>query len=117
MQADLRDHAEVVRALRTFDADAVVHLTADSLVGESMTNPGEILPEQRPCRPDPLNAMKAAEVDRLVFSSTAAVYGEPGRQPIEETAPTQPANPYDETKLALESARSAGIARPTASPR
>jgi UDP-glucose 4-epimerase len=48
--------------------------------------------------------MKAAEVDRVVFSSTAAVYGEPERQPIEETAPTQPTNPYGETKLALEHA-------------
>jgi UDP-glucose 4-epimerase len=41
VQADLRDHAEGVRALRTFDADAVVHLAVDSLVGESMTNPAK----------------------------------------------------------------------------
>ena len=54
--------------------------------------------------PTLLNAMKAAEVDRVVFSSTAAVYGEPERQPIEETAPTQPTNPYGETKLAFEHA-------------
>jgi len=104
VQADLRDHADVVRALRTFDADAVVHLAADSLVGESMTNPAKYYANNVVAGLTLLNAMKAAEVDRVVFSSTAAVYGEPERQPIEETAPTQPTNPYGETKLALEHA-------------
>jgi UDP-glucose 4-epimerase len=104
VQADLRDYAEVVRALRTFDADAVVHLAADSLVGESMTNPAKYYANNVVAGLTLLNAMKAAEVDRVVFSSTAAVYGEPERQPIEETAPTQPTSPYGETKLAFEHA-------------
>jgi UDP-glucose 4-epimerase len=104
VQADLRDYAEVVRALRTFDADAVVHLAADSLVGESMTNPAKYYANNVVAGLTLLNAMKAAEVDRVVFSSTAAVYGEPERQPVEETAPTQPTNPYGETKLAFEHA-------------
>jgi UDP-glucose 4-epimerase len=104
VQADLRDYAEVLRALRTFNADAVVHLAADSLVGESMTDPAKYYANNVVAGLTLLNAMKAAEVDRVVFSSTAAVYGEPERQPIEETAPTQPTNPYGETKLALEHA-------------
>jgi UDP-glucose 4-epimerase len=104
VQADLRDYAEVVRALRTFDADAVVHLAADSLVGESMTNPAKYYANNVVAGLTLLGAMKAAEVDRVVFSSTAAVYGEPERQPVEETAPTQPTNPYGETKLAFEHA-------------
>jgi UDP-glucose 4-epimerase len=104
VQADLRDYAAVVRALRTFDADAVVHLAADSLVGESMTNPAKYYANNVVAGLTLLNAMKAAEVDRVVFSSTAAVYGEPERQPIEETAPTQPTSPYGETKLAFEHA-------------
>lgn len=104
VQADLRDYAAVVRALRTFDADAVVHLAADSLVGESMTNPAKYYANNVVAGLTLLNAMKAAEVDRVVFSSTAAVYGEPERQPVEETAPTQPTNPYGETKLAFEHA-------------
>ena len=104
VQADLRDYTEVVRALRTFNADAVVHLAADSLVGESMTNPAKYYANNVVAGLTLLNAMKAAEVDRVVFSSTAAVYGEPERQPVEETAPTQPTNPYGETKLAFERA-------------
>jgi UDP-glucose 4-epimerase len=104
VQADLRDYAEVERALRTFDADAVVHLAADSLVGESMTNPAKYYANNVVAGLTLLGAMKAAAVDRMVFSSTAAVYGEPERQPVEETAPTQPTNPYGETKLAFEHA-------------
>jgi UDP-glucose 4-epimerase len=104
VQADLRDYAAVVRALRTFDTDAVVHLAADSLVGESMTNPAKYYANNVVAGLTLLNAMKAAAVDRVVFSSTAAVYGEPERQPVEETAPTQPTNPYGETKLAFEHA-------------
>ena len=49
-----------------------------------------------------LEAMSEARVNRLVFSSTAAVYGEPAKQPIEETDPTSPTNPYGATKLAFE---------------
>jgi nucleoside-diphosphate-sugar epimerase len=94
----------VVRALRTFDADAVVHLAADSLVGESMTHPAKYYANNVVAGLTLLGAMKAAAVDRMVFSSTAAVYGEPKRQPVEETAPTQPTNPYGETKLAFEHA-------------
>ena len=104
MQADLRDYAAVVQALRTFDADAVVHLAADSIVGESMTNPAKHYANNVVAGLTLLNAMNAANVDGVVFSSPAAVYGEPEREPVEETAPTQPSSPYGETKLAFERA-------------
>ena len=51
-----------------------------------------------------LDAMRDEQVSRIVFSSTAAVYGNPLKQPIEETDPTSPSNPYGETKLAFERA-------------
>ena len=103
-RVDLRDRAEVVRALRAFEADAVVHLAADSLVGESVTDPAKYYENNVAAGLTLLGAMKEARVHRIVFSSTAAVYGEPERHPIEETAPTKPTNPYGETKLAVEQA-------------
>ena len=63
---------------------------------------GQVLPEQRRLWIVLLDAMREAGVPRLVFSSTAAVYGEPSKQPIHETDPTDPTNPYGETKLAFE---------------
>ena len=103
-QLDLRDGGEVVRALHDFGAEAVVHLAADSLVGESMTEPSKYYRNNVLGGLALLDAMREAEVLRLVFSSTAAVYGEPEEQPIRETARTQPTNVYGETKLAFEHA-------------
>ena len=104
VQGDLRDRAEVVRALRTCGGEAVVHLAADSLVGESVTNPAKYYANNVGGGLALLDAMTEAGVRRMVFSSTAAVYGEPERQPIDETAVTRPTNPYGETKLAFEQA-------------
>jgi UDP-glucose 4-epimerase len=104
LQLDLRDGAEVARALHDFGAEAVVHLAADSLVGESMTEPSKYYRNNVLGGLALLDAMREAEVMRLVFSSTAAVYGEPEEQPIRETARTQPTNAYGETKLAFEHA-------------
>ena len=104
VQGDLRDRTEVLRALRTCGAEAVVHLAADSLVGESVTNPAKYYANNVGGGLALLDAMTEAGVRRIVFSSTAAVYGEPERQPIDETAATRPTNPYGETKLAFEHA-------------
>jgi UDP-glucose 4-epimerase len=101
---DLRDTADVARAMHDFGAEAVVHLAADSLVGESMTEPSKYYRNNVLGGLALLDAMREAEVTRLVFSSTAAVYGEPEEQPIRESARTQPTNPYGETKLAFEHA-------------
>ena len=101
-ELDLSETAKVADALSTFEADAVIHMAAHSLVGESVTNPAKYSENNVGAGLSLLEAMRAARVSRLVFSSTAAVYGEPAKQPIEESDPTQPTNPYGETKLAFE---------------
>jgi UDP-glucose 4-epimerase len=104
LELDLMDRAAVAAALREFRSDAVIHMAADSLVGESVIEPAKYYRTNMGAGLSLLDAMRDADVPRLVFSSTAAVYGEPAKQPIEETDPTQPTNPYGETKLAFERA-------------
>jgi len=82
--------------------DGVLHFAALSLVGESVEQP-EIYYRNNVCGTlNLLEAMGEAGTGRLVFSSTAAVYGEPEEVPIEETAPTLPTNPYGCSKLAVD---------------
>jgi UDP-glucose 4-epimerase len=87
--------------------DAVLHFAAKSLVGESVERPGEYWACNLGGTLALLEAMRAAGVPRIVFSSTAAVYGEPERVPIEETDPTRPASPYGASKLAVDTALTA----------
>ena len=103
-QLDLLDQAAVAGQLRQFRCEAVIHLAADSLVGESVLNPGKYYRNNIVAGLSLLDAMCQADVRRLVFSSTAAVYGEPQKQPVEEDDATQPTNTYGETKLAFERA-------------
>ena len=84
--------------------DAVVHLAAEALVGESMTEPAKFFDVNVTGGLNLLNVMRAAGVRRLVFSSTAAVYGEPGEMPVGEDAPLRPVNAYGASKLAFEQA-------------
>ena len=84
--------------------DAVLHCAARSLVGESMSDPGLYYRTNVSGGVALLEAMRSTGVTRLVYSSTAAVYGEPRRVPIAEADRTQPINPYGETKLAFEGA-------------
>lgn len=104
VQLELADQTRLARALSDFGADAVIHMAASSLVGESVTTPEKYYANNVCAGMSLLGAMRAAGVRRMVFSSTAAVYGEPIRQPIEETDPLEPTNPYGETKLAFERA-------------
>jgi len=101
---DLIDSSGVAAALSRFEADAVVHMAAQSLVGESLTDPSKYYRHNVSGGLSLLDAMRAADVRRLVFSSTAAVYGEPATLPIHEMDDTLPANTYGETKLAFERA-------------
>lgn len=103
-EVDLIDTAELTDALTQFGAEAVVHMAAHSLVGESVMEPAKYYRNNVGAGLSLLDAMRGAGVGRLVFSSTAAVYGEPVRQPIQERDATRPTNPYGETKLALERA-------------
>jgi UDP-glucose 4-epimerase len=101
---DLREQSRVSTVLADFGTDAVIHMAAYSLVGESVTAPGKYYVNNLSAGVALLEAMREAKVHKLVFSSTAAVYGEPAKQPIEESDPTAPTNPYGETKLAFERA-------------
>ena len=104
VEADLIDGETLRRTFRANGTEAVIHMAADSLVGESVVHPSKYYRNNVVAGLELLDAMRDAEVRALVFSSTAAVYGEPEKQPIEETDPTRPTNPYGETKLAFEHA-------------
>jgi UDP-glucose 4-epimerase len=82
--------------------DAVLHFAARSLVGESVAQPGLYWSHNLGGTLALLEAMRGAGVGSIVFSSTAAVYGEPERVPIEETAPCRPVSPYGASKLAVD---------------
>lgn len=84
------------------DIDAVIHFAAYSLVGESMTNPLKYYDNNLCGTKVLLDALTAHHIKRIVFSSTAATYGEPERIPIMEDDKTCPTNPYGETKLSME---------------
>ena len=99
VQGTLRDDAARVLAGGT---EAVLHFAAKSLVGESMADPGLYWSHNTGGSLALLEAMRETGVRRIVFSSTAAVYGEPERTPIEETDPTRPTSPYGASKLAVD---------------
>ena len=93
-----------LRSILADGVDAVLHCAARSLVGESMTDPGLYYRTNVTGGVALLEAMREAGVLRLVYSSSAAVYGEPRRVPIAEADRTEPINPYGATKLAFEGA-------------
>src|SRR6185295_14256281 len=104
VQADLADAATLRETLSGKQIEAVVHMAADSLVGESCVDPAKYYRNNVVNGLILLDAMREANVGRIVFSSTAATYGQPDKQPIEETAANQPTNPYGQSKLAFEQA-------------
>lgn len=101
-QGDIRDRAFVDSVLDAEKIDAVIHFAANSLVGESMTNPLKYYDNNVNGTKVLLQSMVAHGINKIVFSSTAATYGEPDRVPILETDKTEPTNAYGETKLAME---------------
>ncbi len=104
VQADLADAETLRKTLSANRIEAVVHMAADSLVGESCEQPAKYYQNNVVNGLALLDAMRETSVSMIVFSSTAATYGEPEEQPIEETAPNQPTNPYGQSKLAFEQA-------------
>ena len=103
-EADIGDTERMTAILRANSIDAVIHMAAYSLVGESMTDPAAYYRNNVVAGLRLLDAMVDAGVKKIIFSSTAAVYGEPERQPIDETAEVRPTNTYGDTKLAFERA-------------
>lgn len=104
VQADLADAGTLRQTLSRSRIEAVIHMAADSLVSESCAHPARYYHNNVVNGLALLDAMREGDVGRIVFSSTAATYGEPETQPIEETAPNNPTNPYGETKLDFEHA-------------
>jgi UDP-glucose-4-epimerase GalE len=102
VEGDLLDPAALARAFAETRPDAVMHFAALSLVAESVADPGRYWRNNVLGSLNLLEAMREVGVDRLVFSSTAAVYGEPDVALIPEDAEQRPTNPYGATKLAVE---------------
>ncbi len=104
VEGSYADGVLVERLLREEDVEAILHCAARSLVGESLAHPSRYFRDNVAGGIALLEAARSAEVRRVVFSSTAAVYGSPEATPIREDAVLRPINPYGETKRAFESA-------------
>ena len=103
VEADLLDPVGLADVIRP-EVDGVLHFAALSLVGESVAEPAKYFRANVVGSLNVLDAVREAGVRRMVFSSTAATYGEPDEVPITEDAPTVPTNPYGASKLAVDHA-------------
>ena len=99
---DICDAKTLERIFRNFRINAVLHMAADTLVGHSMTDPKRYFHNNLVGGISLLNAMLEHNVNKIIFSSTAAVYGEPRSTPIEEDHPKAPINSYGQSKLMFE---------------
>ena len=102
IHADLCDTATLDDVFSQYQIAAVMHFAADSIVPQSMTDPQGYFHNNVVCGLNLLNSMVKHNVNRLVFSSSAAVYGKPESIPIMENAPLVPTSPYGESKVILE---------------
>lgn len=101
-KGDIRDKVFLDELFKKEKIDSVIHFAASSLVGESMSNPLKYYDNNLYGTMVLLKSMVENGIDKIVFSSTAATYGEPERIPILETDKTIPTNTYGETKLSME---------------
>ncbi len=102
VRGDIHDIDFVAETLRRYNIAGVIHFAASSLVGESMENPAKYYENNVEGTLHLLLGLQKAGVSKIVFSSTAAVYGEPKKTPIEEDFPHNPTNVYGRTKLVIE---------------
>ena len=102
LHGDLADSAFLREVFARYSIDAVVHLAALAYVGESMEQPGMYFRNNTSGALNLLEAMRDANVRRIVFSSTCATYGHVSTVPITEEMPQRPVNPYGESKLMVE---------------
>lgn len=113
VRADVRDAKRLTEVFETHQVEAVIHFAARKAVGESVALPREYYDNNLTGLLTVLQVMAAAEVRSLVFSSSATVYGDPERVPIDESFPTSATNPYGRTKLMGETIlRDVGAADP-----
>ncbi len=101
-RGDLGRPADLARCFRKYRFDAVMHFAAFAYVGESVTDPAKYYRNNVVNTLNLLNAMRSANVRRMVFSSSCAVYGVPPKLPMRENFPFEPVNPYGRTKLMAE---------------
>lgn len=102
VQGDLKNASDINAVFDKYKIDSVVHFAAFSQVGESVKEPYKYFQNNVCGSLNLLEAMVKHDVKKIVFSSTAATYGEPVYTPIDETHPQKPINPYGETKLTVE---------------
>jgi UDP-glucose 4-epimerase len=102
IEGDLLNIADIDPVFKQFDIDAVIHFAAFSQVAESMKDPGKYYRNNVCGTLNLLDSMRSHDVDKIVFSSTAATYGEPEYTPIDEGHPQSPINPYGRSKLMIE---------------
>ena len=101
-KGDLTDGKVIDQIFADHSIDSVIHFAASSLVGESVSNPLEYYRNNVAGSQALISKLVEHDVKYIVFSSTAATYGNPERTPIQESDATNPTNPYGETKLAIE---------------
>src|SRR5208282_3611973 len=101
-QMDISNRAALARVLSADRFDAVFHFAAKALIPESVSNPGLFFDSNVASGIALLETVRAAGIRKFVFSSSAAVYGDPHSTPIDEDHPKDPVNAYGETKLMLE---------------
>jgi UDP-glucose 4-epimerase len=102
IHGDIHDYPTLLDAMKTNAFDALIHLAASKASGESMLNPEKYSRNNIAGTINILNAAAAAGIKNILFSSSAAVYGEPQYLPIDEKHPTEPENYYGFTKLEIE---------------
>ncbi len=102
VRGDLADRLQIEAALSSTRPDAVLHFAAYALVPESMRDPSKYFRNNIANGLNLLDAVVATGVQRIIFSSTCAIFGPPERVPIDETAHPRPVSPYGESKLAFE---------------
>src|SRR4030043_790958 len=104
IEGDLSDSKKIKETFQTYTIDAVMHFAADSLVGESVLKPLKYFSNNVKNSINLIEIIEEFKIKKLVFSSSASVYGEPQRIPITEDHPCCPTNPYGETKWIFEKA-------------
>ena len=102
ISVDLRDETNLLRSIKNRGFDGVLHFAAKSLVGESKSQPALYYQNNVGGTTNLVRAMQASDIQRLVFSSTAAIFGNPVSDLIDEKHPKTPINVYGQTKLVVE---------------